>query len=807
MTEFLVTLRGLARTPVLSAAAILTIALAIGGATAVFALLESVVLRALPYEQPDELVAVWVDYSGRAEEMGLQDPKREWTNVDNFSDVREQSQTLEGLSLWTRYFPSFRAGDGVQRIEAAGVSWDGLALLGVRPVVGRLFVEREGAADAPCTVVLSHGFWQRHFAGDASVVGQDLSFTGETCTVVGVAEAGFRFPFVPGAEIMSPMRSAGNDRGAAYLRQFGRLADGATLEQAQAELDTIATNLRDGYPDVNRGLGLFVEPMKDAMSLGVREQIVLLQIAALFVLVIATANLASLMVARAIGRAGEFGVRAALGAGRWQRFRLLWLEGLALGVAGAALGVLAAAWGVEMLARAFPPSVAQTWDIGIGVSTVTVAFGFALLAGTVIALVSYTTLARTAMAGAGAGKLAGTRGGARISATLIASNFAVALAVAVTGTLLLQSYQRLSQVDPGYRAEGVLAGMIALPSQLYSPNYPNAEALFGAYDRLLEYARAIPGVSSVGLASAVPFGVSNNDTGVLIEGHRTTRPDGRAHVWLSRVTPGYLETMGIGVSEGRAFEDTDRVDGRNAVVVNSAFVREYLGGRSPLGLRIGTGPDDSPIWFDIVGVADDVRTFDLASEQTPSLYLPAWVSASRGMYITLRSERDAAALAADLRRAVTLFDPDLALTDVQSMGERIDAQLMVPRTVSRLTLLFALCALLLAAVGVYGTLAQSVLQRTREIGVRRALGATDRAVFSLVLRQGALPVAIGLAAGIPLAAVLSRRLESILYTVAATDPRAWIIAFAALFAVAFVAALLPGRRAVRVPPMEALRDE
>lgn len=805
--ELFATLRGLARTPVLSTSAVLTIALAIGGATAVFALLESVVLRALPYEQPEELVSVWIDYSSRAEEMGLQDPKREWTNVEDFTDIRAQSQTLEGLSLWTGYTPSFRTGDGMQRIEAAGVSWDGLALLGVQTAAGRLFVEGEGAADAPCTVVLGHSFWQRHFAGDASVVGRDLSFTGETCTVVGVLEAGFRFPFVPGAEIMSPMRSAGNDRGHAYLRQFGRLADGVTLEQAQAELDTIAANLRAAYPNTNRGLGLFVEPMKDAMSLGVREQIVLLQVAALFVLIIAMANLASLMVARAIGRAGEFGVRAALGASRWQRFRLLWIEGLMLGAAGAGLGVLLASWGVEALARAFPPSLAQTWDIGIGAGTVAVAFGFALLAGTVIALVSFTTLARTTMAGVGAGKFAGTRGGARIAATLVASNFAVALAVAVTGTLLLQSYQRLSAVDPGYRTEGVIAGMIALPSETYSPNYPDAQALFGAYDRLLAHARGIPGVTSAGLASAVPLGVSNNDTSVRIEGHTTARPDGRAHVWVSRVTPGFVETMGIRVREGRAFEDADRLEGRNAVVVNSAFVREYLGDRPPLGVRVGTGPSESPTWFDIVGVADDVRSFNLASEQTPSLYLPAWVSASRGMYITLRSDRDPAAVAADLRRAVTAFDPDLALTDVQSMGERIDAQLMVPRTVSRLTLLFAACALLLAAVGVYGTLAQSVLQRTREIGVRRALGATDGAVFSMVLRQAALPVALGLAAGIPLAALFGRRLESILYSVAATNPRAWIIAFAALFAVALVAALLPGRRAVRVPPMEALRDE
>jgi putative ABC transport system permease protein len=808
MNELSVIFRKLVRAPLVSVAAVLTIAVAIAGTAAVFALLDSVVLRALPYHEPNRLVAVWVDITELADEVGIQDPQREWTGLANHRDVRATSRTLDDVAAFSQWTPSFRADDGMQRVPAAAVTWNGLQLLGVTPVLGRTFSEAEGDSASACTVVIGERFWHRHFAADPGVIGRELVFTGETCIVVGVLPASFRFPFVPAAEIISPLRSEGDDRGAAYLRQFGRLADGATLELAQAEFDTIAANLRAEYPQANRGQGLFIEPLQESLNRGVREQLVTLQAAAAFVLVVALANLASLMVARVLGRAGEFSVRSALGAGRWRQFRLLWVEGLVLATVGGIGGVMLAVWGVEALARAFPPGFNDAWDVRVGGATILVAALGALLAAGVMAVVSFITLLRGQGSVPGGARVAGYRGGRRLSATLVASNFAIALAVAVTGLLLLQSYQRLADVDPGFSTEGVLAGMIQLPSAQFSDNYPDADALRGAYDRLVAHVAGIPGVDRVGLGSTVPFGQGNEDMFVAVEGRPTAREDGRAHVWLTRADEGYFDTMGIRMREGRGFQVTDRGADRRVAVVNAAFAREYLGGTEvATGVRVGTGPVAETTWWDIVGVVDDVRGSNLARPQTPALYQPAWSVPVPGMYVVLQTERDTLAMLPDLRRALAAFDPDLALTDVIPMRERVDAQLMVPRTVSGLTLLFALTALLLAAIGVYGTLAQSVVQRKREFGVRRALGAQDRDVMMSVMRQGVGPVLIGLVLGVPLAILLGRRLSEILYTVTPAEPRAWALAFAALLAIALIASFLPGRRAVRVAPMEALRDE
>jgi len=808
VSDLLQTARSLARAPLVTIAAVLTIAIAIGGTAAVFALLESVVLRALPYNEPNRLVAVWVDVTDLGGEVGIQDPQREWWGLDNHRDVRAMSRTLEDMAAFTGWTPSFRADDGMQRVAGAAVTWNGPQVLGVTPVLGRVFSEAEGDAAATCTVMVGERFWRRELAADPTVVGRELVLTGDACTVVGVLPASFRFPFEPTAEIIQAMRNPGNDRGAFYLRQFGRLVSGVTLEEAQSELDTIAASLRAEYPMENRGQGLFIEPLQDALNRGVREQLITLQAAALFVLIIAVANLASLMVARALGRAGEFGVRAALGAGRWRQFRLLWTEGLVLALAGAMLGVLLAMWGVEALTRAFPTDFNDSWDVRIGRNTLLVAACSALLAASAMSAVSFIALMRRQGPVTGGLRVTGHRGGRRLSATLIASNVALALAVAVTGLLLLHSYQRLADVDPGFSTAGVLAGMIQLPSAQYSDNYPDADALRAAYDRLVAQVEQIPGVERVGLASSVPFGQVNTDMSVMIEGRPTARDDGRAHAWLTRADEGYFDTLGMRLLEGRGFQATDRGTDRRVAVINEAFARAYFGGVGAVtGIRVGTGSADEPTWWDIVGVVDDLRVFDMASPQTPSLYLPAWSIPARSMYVVARAERDALALMPDLRRAVAAFDPDLALTDVIPMGARIDAELMVPRTVSRLTLLFALIALLLAAIGVYGTLAQSVVQRTREFGVRRALGAQDHDVMIDVIRQGVGPVLIGLLVGVPLTVVLGHRLREILYSVTPGQPRAWALAFAALLAVALLASVLPARRAVRVPPMQALRED
>lgn len=793
-------LRVMKRAPVVSAAAILTVAVAIGGAVSVFALFDAVLLKSLPYGGADRLVAVWVDYTKIADMVGIQDPKREWINFDNHRDVRDRAQTLDDLAAFTGWVPTVTGSEEAARLNGAMVTANGLETLGVTPQLGRGFVAGESGAEPARVVVLTHALWQRAFAGDEGVVGREMTLNGEVYTVVGVLPSGFRFPFLPNAEIVAPIAENTDDRGSAYIRQFGRLAAGATLELAQAELATIAAALKAEYPDDNRHFELFVEPLQESLSLAVRPQLILLQLAALFVLLVATANLASLMVARATARGGEFGVRASLGATPWRQFRLLWTEGMAFAIAGAALGMLAAGWGVEFLARAFPDGFAQAWDVRLDLRSWWVAGGFAVFAGSVIALVSHASLGRTVTAGA---RVAGHRGSGRLSGTLVAANFALALAVTVTGMLLYRSHERLTGADLGYDPRGVVAANVVLPQGAY----PDRDALIAAFARIEERVAQVPGVDSVALASSVPLGFNNSDTGVAIEGRPGSGEDGRVQAWFTRASPSYFETMGIGVREGRAFRAADAAEGRQVATINAAFAREHFGGDSPLGVRLNFGSDEEPLWFDIVGVVNDVRFFDVARPETPAVYMPAWLFPARGMYVTLKTTREPGTIANELQQAVRDVDPALALSDLRGMERRVADSLTVPHAISRLTLVFAGCALLLAAIGVYGTLAQLVVQRTRELGVRRALGALDGDVFRLVFKLGAVPVAIGLVLGLPLAWALSRQLQTVLYEIAPTDPAAWMLAIVALSAVAIGAAALPGRRATRIEPMQALREE
>jgi predicted permease len=797
---------GLVRTPLLTIAALLTLAVAIGGTTAVYTLVDGVLLRSLPYAQSDRLVALWVDFSEIADEVGLQDPRREWSNFDDWRDVREAARSLDDLVAFGGWAPTLAGDVEALRIEAASATWNALDVLGVAPVLGRGFVAADGAADAPGTVVLTHGLWQRQFAGDPAVLGRSIELNRTPFTVIGVMPPGFRFPFVPEAELVSARVPASGDRGSAYVRQFGRLAPGVGLAQAQRELDSLAALLRQQYPDSNRAFALFVEPLQDSLSRQVRPQLLMLQAAAVMVLLIAVANLASVMIARSQRRRGEFALRSALGANGLRQLRLLLLESVLLGLGGAALGLLLARFGIGGFLAMFPQGFGALWDIGLDARAALLAVLMAVAVAAVLACAAHFSLRRIGLqqaTGQGGARVAGTQGGGRLGAALVAFNFALALAVTVASLLLIDSHARLQQADLGYRPSGLLAGELMLPAA----TYPDQAALFAGYRRLHELLEAQPGLESVGLSSSVPLGQINNDTQVLIEGRPTSRPDGRAHVWFNRVSHDYLPTLGARLRAGRMFEPGDGIDGARGAMVNAAFVREYFDGADPVGRRIGFGPEDAPSWYDIIGVVDDIRAFNVATPQTPSVYVPLAAMAAPNVYVTVRARGDTVAAMPTLRKAVREFDPTLALSDLTPMQERVDAGLALPRAVSRVTLLFAMSGLLLAGLGVYGTLAHSVLQRRREFGIRRALGAHSGRVLAQVAGHAARPMLLGAVLGVPLAWLLARQLQEMLYDVGPWSPGAWIGAFAVLLLVAGVAAAGPWRSAVRVQPMEALRHE
>lgn len=805
-TDLRSALRSLLRTPLHAAAAVLTLGIALGGLAAVFALVEAVMLRGLPYPSSSQLVTVWSDYSSRADEMGLQDPKREWTNFDDFSDLQSSARSLQGVAAFTGWSPILSGASEAERLTGAAPTWNGFEVLGVQPALGRGFLAEDGVEGAAEVVVLGHGLWQRQFGGDRAVLGQVIELNRTPYTVIGVMPEGFRFPFIPTAELYTAQRARGGDRGSAYLRVFGRLAPDASLAQAGDELHGLAANLSQQYPDSNRGMGYFVESLQDSLSNAVRPQLLALQLAAWMVLLIAAANLASLMVARSRAREAEFALRTSLGAGEARQFRLLLCEALLIGLLGALLAMVLSRIGLTGFSALFPDGFAEVWGVQLGWPVLAATIGIAVVVAFALALAAHWSLRAAARDPARYGsetRVAGSPRGGRLAAALVAGNFALALAVSIGSLLLLDSHRRLQSVELGYTSEGLLSGSTVLPTSAY----PDDSALFAAYQRLREELAVTPGVQAVGFSSSLPLGQGNNDTSVLIEGRPTSRPDGRAHVWVNRVSHDFLETLGVPLREGRHLRQNDAgVDGRK-VLVNAAFVREYFDEVSPLGRRINAGSEAEPMWFEIIGVVDDVRFFDVATAQTPSVYPALLGLPSRGLYVSIRSSGDVGAMAPALRAALHRVDPALALSDLRSMPERVDAALALPRAVGRIALLFAAVGLLLAGIGVYATLSHSVVRRTREFGVRRALGANNASVLRQVMAQVMGPMLTGLLLGLPLAWLFGQQLQAVLYEVLPWDPRAWLLAVLVLAMIGAAAALLPGRRALRVAPMVALRHE
>lgn len=797
--------RSLLRAPLITSATILTLAIACAGALATWGMVEAVFLRALPYAQPDRLAAVWVDVSGIEGEIGIQDPKREWSNFDHYLDLRDQTRSFDGIVAW-RGWSATLSGDGeAERLNGIAPTWNLFEVLGVQPALGRGFLPEDAAVGAPQVAVIGHGLWQRRFGGDASVIGREVEFNRMPYTIIGVMPQGFRFPGAPQAELFGAYQERTGDRGHAALRQFARLAPGVGLAQAQLELDALAANLRRQYPDTHRGQGLFIEPLQASLGREVRTQLLVLQGAALMVLLIAAANLASLSVARATGRRGEFGLRAILGANRWQQLRMLLSESLLVAVAGGLGGWLLAQAGVRLLTTLFPVDFALAWDVRLGIGALLPALMLSGLIALVITASAAAALRRSGLNEANmqtGARSIGERGGLRLSTLLVGANFALALTVAVASMLLLESHRRLQQVDLGYRPEGLVSGSLLLPSMVY----PQDAHLSAVQQRLREKMTQMPGVEAVALSTGLPLGGSASDSFVNIEGNPSTRPDGRAHVWINRVSHDFLDTLGVRVRDGRQFDRTDTQPGTRRVLVNAAFVRHHLSGNTALGKRIGLSEADGTQWHDIVGVVDDIRYFGIEQAQTPSIYLPLEPDPYRNLYLTVRGHGDPAALMAGLRAAVHEVDPALALSDLRPLGSRIETELAMPRALSNITLLFALSGLLLAGIGVYGTLAHMVLRRTRELGVRRALGANTREVLALVLTQALRPALLGVIAGLPLAWLLARALRGILFDTGPAQPSAWLIAVATLALIAMIAAALPARRAARIEPMTALRQ-
>jgi predicted permease len=803
--------RTLRRTATVSLLAVVTLALGIGANAAIFSVVNAVLLRPLPYREPDRLVRVF--------ETKKDDPT--WTGsvaVPNLNDWREQSRTIEGFVAYEFSGRNLQRGADVQRVSAVTVSANAFAILGHPPLLGRGFAPGEDAEGRNQVVVLSEGLWRREFGADPAVVGRAISLDGVPHEVVGVMPADFGFPAGAGSPELwvpyTPRRADLASRDNHFLSVIARLRPGVTLGQASAEMRRIAERLEGAYPRdmANRTVGLV--PLPENAVGRARPALLVLFGAVTLVLLVACANVAALLLARAAARRQAAAVRLALGATRGRLVREQLVESTLLALVGAVLGT-AVAWGaLRALARVggrvLPVVGAASLDPRVLAFLLGVSVLCGLAAGLAPALQASSWGLRDALAGAG-GKT--TAGGAqqRARTALVVAQMALSLVLLAGAGLLLRAFALLNATSTGLEPAGVVTARLSVPRGQYgSSSLP--ERVRALYFPALERVRALPGVRAAAVINMLPIESWGTNGGYWIDG-RPKPPFGQGpSVELRQVSPGYFAAMGIPLKAGRDFTEADGLAGPEPTLVNEAFARREFPGESPIGRRIRRGPDSASV-FTIVGVVGDVRQAGLDREPMPEMYFTYRSDRAgfRPSIMVVRAAGGAAALTPGLvsavRAAVTNVAPDVPLYAVRTMGEVIGESLAARRFNLLLLGAFAAVAVTLAACGLYGVLAYAVTQRSRELGIRVALGADRRAVIRLVVRHGAAIAGVGIAAGLAGAALLSRVMASMLYGVGARDPLTLAGVSALLGAVALAATYVPARRAARSDPMVALRAE
>ncbi len=795
--------RMLGKRPGFTAVAVLTLALGIGANTAIFSLVNAVLLRPLPFAEPGRLVMLWEDASRIGFPQNTPAPA-------NYVDWKTQTRSFEGMAatMWASF--NLTGYGEPQKLNGEAVTADLFGVLGVRPALGRGFTPDEERPGSDGVVILSHGLWRETFGGERSILGRDIILSGEKRTVVGVMPEGFQF-LEPNIRLWVPLAQAPEDwanRGGHYLTVVGRLKQGVTVEQADADLKAVMARISRDYPEDASELGAYVLPLREQVSGEVRRPLLMLVVAVAFVLLIACANVAGLLLARSAARRREIAVRVALGATRRRVVRQLLTESALLSAAGGAAGLLLALWSFAFLRQLVPPSLAAplTVDARALLFTLAVSLLTATLFGLAPALASSKAGPADALKqGGGRGAVGG--GGRGLRGAFVVAEVALALVLLVGAALLIQSLQKLRGEYALASPEQVLTMRTVLPENRYRERAQRE----GFYDAVLGRVRALPGVVSAGYTTSVPLAWKGGTSGLTVEGRppRQGLQDDAVH---RQVTAGYLEALGLQLKAGRLIAESDAPQTQPVAVVNEAMARTYFAGGDALGKRFKVGgPDAERPWVTVVGVVGDLRQMGIEAPAKPEMYLPykqvnyqPWFAPA---HLVVRSSGEPGGLVASVRREVHAVDPEQPVSNVQTMAEILGEEAAQRRTGMLLLATFAGLALLLASLGIYGVLSFFVAQHTQEIGVRLALGARPRAILALVLGKGMRLALAGLALGLCGALMLTRFIESQLFGVSASDPLTYAALALLLALVALVACYLPARRAMKVDPMVALRYE
>jgi putative ABC transport system permease protein len=792
-------IRLLFRTPSFAVVSILTLALGIGANTAIFTVVNALLLRPLPYPDADRLVMVWQDLRARG------GPADEWATPGNYADWRQEKGIFQQVAVISGWRPTLTGAAEPEPISGEQVSHEYFPVLRTPAAIGRTFTQADDVPNAARVVVIGHGLWQRRFGGSATVVGQSIPLSGEAHEIIGVLPDGFRPIVNRAAEIWRPLRlnTGTPSRGAIILRAVARLPEGVPLSRAQADADILAARLEAAYPDYNEKTRFNLMPLHERVVGDIRPGLLAMLGAVGFVLLIACANIANLLLARGSARSRELAVRVALGAGRGRVIRQLLTESVMLAILGGIGGLLIGAWAVDALVSLAPSTAPRLDEIGLDGTVFVYTAVLTLATGVLFGLAPALQHSRGEVTGTlkESGRGSSGAAGQSLRRALIAAEVALALMLLTGAGLLAQTFSRLTAADLGFRPENVIAGSVNPPR---AAGYDTPAKRLAFYDQVFERVSALPGVERAAMASVLPLTGGDSDTSFAIEGRaEPTRQSDTPVTWYRLVSASYFETMGIPLKRGRTFETREAA---RTVAVNETFVSTYFRDRDPIGQRVRFGGPDAP-WFTIAGVVGDVRVSGARGDTRVETYIPYWHMTEPGMTVILKAAGDPALLAAPLRRAVAAIDRNVPVSGITTLDALVGESIENPRFFATLSGAFAAFAVLLAAIGIYGVMAYAVSLRTTEIGVRMALGATPREVFRLIVGDGLRLTAIGIALGIAGSLVIARWLAALLFGVSAGDPATLGTTATVLLVVAAAACFLPARRATRVDPMVALRAE
>ncbi len=794
-------LRLLARSPGFTTVALITMAVGIGANTALFSVVNGVLLKPLPYPEADRMVYMMENNLSRG-----------WGSFtiapDNFRDWQEQNRSLELMAAYRPSTLTYTGGERPRRLAALQVSEGYLPMLGGGPVVGRGFVEEDMSPNREAVVLLDHGYWEESFGGDPGVLGRSMVLDGEPHTIVGVLPKGWRHPFSrSGTDVLLPLRpEPWWGRGNHFLRGFGRMRPGVTLEQAQADLSAVAAALEAEYPSTNAGWGASVWSLDEVLVGGTRPQLLILLASVGLVLLIACVNVAQMSLARGSDRGREMAIRTALGAGRTRVVRQLLVESLLLACAGGVLGVLLALACLKALFVGWPQILPRMQEIGVEGTVLTFTAALSLGSGLLFGLFPALRVAGANLSDAlrrSSWSLSADSSLRRLRGGLVVVEVSLAVVLLVGSGLLIRSFLALQNEDPGFEAHGRLALSTTLPESKYRTD----EELRAYGDETVERLAAIPGVESVALTNLIPVSGQDWISELEIDGRPTSVQDEPPSALIYRVSPGYFETMGIPMRVGREFMTTDREGTAPVAVVSESFARDYLPGENALGKRIRfRGWDEGP-FAEIVGIAGDVQHYEVGRTALPQVYFPFAQLPNENVNFVIKANVAPLSLVAAARSEIQAVDPDMPVEGVQTLEQIVAEDVSMPRFRTLVLTAFGLTALLLAVVGLYGVISYTVAQRSWEMAMRMALGAEQGSILRLVFRDGVPLVAAGVVVGLGGAFALTRLLESMLFGVSANDPTVFAAVPSLLVAVACVAMLIPALRATRVDPLRVLSPE